>query len=172
MTVLPLSTRYEVNSVVERLAADSEFFDPQDAKDLIRLIPIQRARWFGGGLGWSSTGNSSSGVAAGVGDVSVDDGKSKGYIGTDEGGHRIGGYRILHTPGLVEVSLMWSETSEKDGQVFQVHYNQLTKQPEHMDISYQATLSLGPLLFSLRRWRRWKTPDPSAKPTSHPGDQA
>jgi len=158
MTALPMQMRYEINNVVQRLAADGDTFEPQDAADLIRLVPVTPYKWWGGGIDWTLPGGSSTGTAAGIGDVSIRNEDRKGYVGTAPGGHRVGGYRIEHNPGRVLVALMWADTKDEDGQKFILNYDPKTNRATRMEIAYMAGFKIGLLLTKWERWRRWKTP--------------
>ncbi|WP_262273445.1 hypothetical protein [Microvirga yunnanensis] len=74
--------------------------------------------------------------------------------------HRIGGYVVTHTPGHLEIELMWAETrADQTGQSCALIYDVRTKEPEEMRIAVQKSLSMLFITFHFVSFIPWKTPE-------------
>jgi hypothetical protein len=76
--------------------------------------------------------------------------------------HRIGGYVVTHTPGHLDIELMWAETrADRTGQSCSLIYDVGTKELEEMRIAVQKSLTVLFITFNYISTVPWKTPGTS-----------
>jgi hypothetical protein len=154
--------RLLLSALADRLIfGDPQTFDPEDAQELIRLMPHVR-RWhsfFTDYLPVFSSkvklpGSASAGFAAGVGQVSMKgEGRSFEY---DSRGRRIvrAGQWKLHRKGYsIQIEQVMSDDMD-EGRTAMLDF--FPGQPMEMMILRQVTLSIGPLHIGFARFRPWK----------------
>jgi len=156
-------TRLEVNAIIDRLVADSSTFSRSDARRLINLIPVTpRPRFSLKGI-FQGGRSGFRGHAAGLGDVELKEEANEKKITLNiPVSHKIGGYVVTHTPGAVNIELMWAESKEdQSGQSCILVYDVATKQPKEMRIAAQKTLPLLFLIIKYISYIPWKRPNPA-----------
>lgn len=157
---LTLENRLGLNALLDRLVADGDSFSRADAEALISQLPLSRkpsvvqvsGRWRG------TTRHD--GYAAGHGRVTLDDTRERSLELGQDNCWRIGGYKVEHRPGIIEIALMWSDTMEvADGQVCRLMYDRRSGQPSAMYLARDLSFSMGALHVTY--WRVfdfWKRP--------------
>lgn len=76
--------------------------------------------------------------------------------------HKISGYVVTHTPGSINIELMWAETKADQTELScLLLYDDLTKEPEELRIAAQKSLSLLFLTFNYVSYVHWKQPGPT-----------
>ncbi|WP_262271925.1 hypothetical protein [Microvirga yunnanensis] len=158
---LPLEARLEAHALLDRLTMDGQTFSPEDARRLIAVIPVTPRRRFSFTGLFQSRGPGFRGRAPGVGDVQLDgEGREKRVSWNAAPVHRIGGYLVTHTPGQIEIELLWIATREDlSGQSCQMLYDTETGEPRAMEISVQRTLTLLFVRLAYVTYVLWKMPE-------------
>jgi hypothetical protein len=157
---LDVAARLEVHAILDRLVQEGETFSRDDALRLIGLIPVTPRRRFSFTGVFKSRGPGFRGQATGIGDVEVDgEGWEKQVSWNAPSVHRIGGYRVTHTPGQIAIELMWAETrEEQSGQSCLLLYDPATGEPREMQIAVQRTLTLLFIRLAYVTYVPWKKP--------------
>ncbi|WP_404378619.1 hypothetical protein [Caenispirillum salinarum] len=148
----------EAHAILDRLLDDaSDVFDRADAARLVGLIPAERrSRWWPTFefLGrWS--GGATRGAAAGVGDVSLEDGEQA--VEFTAGGDvlwRIGGYKVTHRHGILTITQMMRED---DGPECHLRYRGQAD-PHVLEIVVDRAVRFGPVTFTVGLPQVWKRP--------------
>jgi hypothetical protein len=157
---LDLTDRLEAHALLDRLVADGPTFPAGDARRLIDLIPVAPSSRisFRGVFTGHSPGTK--GHAAGIGDVALEkEAKQTTFTLNVPASHRVGGYVVTHTPGHLEIELMWAETkADKTGQSCCLVYDVGTKEPQEMRIAVQKSLTVLFITFNYISTIPWKTP--------------
>lgn len=159
MADIPMQTRLTLNALLDRLVADGDVFDRADAQELINLLPLSpRSSPFQFLLSW--TGSSTRrGAAPGHGDVSIKDEEDKSFALGRDRRWRIGGYKVGHEPGAIEIARMWDDTRiGVDEKICRLIYDYGSRLPQAMELSRERPFALGPLVFISRTFDLWKTP--------------
>jgi hypothetical protein len=74
--------------------------------------------------------------------------------------HKIGGYLVTHTPGNLDIELMWAETrADRTAQSCSLVYDISTKEPEEMRIAVQKSVTMLFITFNYISLIPWKIPD-------------
>ncbi len=133
----PTESHRKIMDVIARLTADGDTFEPQDAADLIALVPVTPRRW---------------GLRFVLDDQRTGDARVVGAAY----GRRIADYEIDHNPGQVKINLARKAAGFEAGQGFLLRYDRTTGRAVRLDRSHWSNLQI--LQMSLRRWRPWKTP--------------
>src|SRR3954471_11734156 len=128
---LDLSARLEAHALLDRLVADGPTFPAGDARRLIDLIPVAPSSRISFTGVFRSHGPGVKGHAAAIGDVTLEgEAKQKTLTLNLPTSHRVGGYLVTHTPGHVEIELMWAETrADWTGQSCALVYDVSSKEP-------------------------------------------
>ncbi|MCF4127198.1 hypothetical protein [Methylobacterium sp. SyP6R] len=157
---LSLADRLEANAILDRLVAEEPTFPDEDARRLIALVPVRKARRLTLNLGLQRPGTKSRGHAAGHGDVELEEpGETTTWSSDSRPVLRIGGYEVTHVPGTIEIALLWSETRlDRSGQSCTLSYDIVTGTPREMRIARQATIGFFGLHVATVRYVPWKTP--------------
>lgn len=161
MTEIPISDRYEINAIVERLVGDESNFAIEDARNLIRLTPPTKRAWIEASLSWTGRSSRTSGYSPGVGNVDQKGDEQTKTVKFGEAAHRIGGYKIKHQPGHIDIALMWAETNPfDDDQRARLRYDTATREPIDLQISVTTNLKVPGigLLIKIGRFVHWKSP--------------
>ncbi len=155
-----VEARLEAHALLDRLTRDGPTFSREDARLLIALIPVAPRRRFSFSGVFKSRGPGFRGQAAGIGDVETDEeGREKQVSWNAPSVHRIGGYRVTHTPGQIGIDLLWIATREDlSGQSCQLLYDTESGEPQAMEISVQRTLTLLVIRLAYISYVPWKTP--------------
>ncbi|SCZ12727.1 hypothetical protein [Microvirga guangxiensis] len=157
---IKLNARLEAHAILDRLVADGPTFSLEDACRLIDLIPIApRSRFsFTGAL--RKRGPGAKGHAAGIGDVNLEgETEQTTFTLNAPASYRIGGYVVTHTPGHLDIELMWAETqADRTGQACSLIYDVSTSKPEEMRIAVQKSLTVLFVTFNYISFVPWKTP--------------
>jgi hypothetical protein len=67
---------------------------------------------------------------------------------------------VTHTPGHVDIELMWAETwADRTGQSCALVYDASTKEPMEMRIAVQKSLTMLFITFHFVSYIPWKTPE-------------
>ncbi|MGY2051414.1 hypothetical protein [Methylobacterium sp. JK268] len=158
---LSLADRLECNAILDRLVADEPTFAEDDARRLIRLLPLRPRRRLSLNLDLMLPGSTSRGYAAGHGDVALDEEGVRKSWSTDAVPHKIGGYEVTHEPGVITIKLMWAETRlDLTSQSCQLLYDRLTGRPREMRLARQVSFRLLIIQFAYVRYEPWKLPGP------------
>jgi len=73
--------------------------------------------------------------------------------------HRIGGYVVTHTPGCLDIELMWAGTrTDRTGQLCSLIYDITTKEPQEMRLAVQKSLTVLFITFNYVSLIPWKIP--------------
>lgn len=148
--MLTINERFEINAAIERLLADGAAFDPGDAGLLIEKVPLSRKR---NEISFRYEDHTPDkgveGFASGLGNVRIDAGKPRvKEIGLLPDVIRVGGYKILHRPGKLQVELMWADTNidlatgtKQDRSVILL-YDRLSKRPRVLTRAVSRPLRL------------------------------
>lgn len=160
MVRISLEDRLAINSLVDTLVADGDRFDAGQASQLIAKLPLSpRSSPFGFTAKVSGEGTSQ-GYAAGIGDTSVAGEETKTFTAGTDRRWRIGGYKLEHKPGLIEISLLWEDTFEEStGKVCRLTYEPTSRKPVGMFLARDLSVSIGPLHLTYGRvFDPWKRP--------------
>ncbi|MBJ6126033.1 hypothetical protein [Microvirga splendida] len=158
-----VQTRLEANAILDRLVADGSTFLRNDARRLIELIPVtQPSRFALKGI-FKGPRPSIRGHSPGHGDVELkEEAKEKKITLNVPASHKIGGYVVIHTPGSINIELMWAETkADQTGLSCLLVYDGPTKEPEELRIAAQRSLSLLFLTLNYVSYVPWKQPGPT-----------
>jgi hypothetical protein len=155
-----VQTRLEANAILDRLVADGSTFSRNDARRLIDLIPVAPSSRFSFKGIFKGSGSSLRGHAAGLGDVELNgEAKEKTLTFNVPTSHKIGGYVVTHTPGSINIELMWAETkADQTGLSCLLVYDGQTNEPEELRIAAQESLSLLIFTFNYVSYVAWKKP--------------
>jgi hypothetical protein len=158
---LDLSARLEAHALLDRLVADGPTFPAGDARRLIDLIPVAPSSRISFTGVFRSRGPNAKGHAAAIGDVTLEgNAKQKTLTLNLPTSHRVGGYLVTHTPGHVEIELMWAETrADWTGQSCALVYDVSSKEPTEMRIAVQKSLTILFVTFAYISFFPWKTPE-------------
>jgi hypothetical protein len=158
---LDLSARLEAHAILDRLVAKGLTFSTGDARRLIDLVPVAPSSRISFTGIFRSREPGAKGHAAGIGDVNLEgEAKQTTLTLNVPASHRIGGYVVTHTPGHVDIELMWAETrADQTGQSCALIYDVRTKEPEEMRIAVQKSLSMLFITFHFVSFIPWKTPE-------------
>lgn len=166
-------TRMHANALLDQLLADDETtFPVKTAQELIDIIPSkERKRAFSLSIQQDNE-QSVTGYAEGIGNVNFTEEKKKeielASFGKKGGQFilwRIGGYKVIHTPGEIKIYHMWDGDFSRPN--LSTHallsYIHKTKMPKNLYLSYVdkknlrlfgITLTVGNIIS----YRKWKTP--------------
>jgi hypothetical protein len=155
-----VQTRLEANAILDRLVTDGSTFPRNDARRLIELIPVTPPSRFAFKGIFKGPGSSLRGHSPGLGDVDLKgEAKEKTVALNVPASHRIGGYVVTHTPGSINIELMWAETkADQTGLSCLLVYDGLTNEPEELRIATQKSLSLLIFTFNYVSYVAWKKP--------------
>jgi hypothetical protein len=158
---LDLNARLEAHAILDRLVADGPTFPAGDARRLIDLIPVAPSSRISFTGVFKSRAPGVKGHAAGIGDVNLEgEAKQKTLTLNVPASHRIGGYMLTHTPGHLDIELMWAGTrADQTGQSCALVYDVGTKEPEEMRIAVQKSLTMLFITFHFVSYIPWKTPE-------------
>ncbi|WP_230533244.1 hypothetical protein [Microvirga roseola] len=139
-----IHARLEAHAIIDRLVMDGPTFPIDDARRLIDLIPVAPSSRISFKGSFRSRGSGFKGHAAGVGNVEMDEeAKEKTFTLNVPASHKIGGYVGTHTPGSVDIELMWAETrADRTGQSCSLIYEASTGEPQEMLLAVQKSLAL------------------------------
>ncbi|MBO1909661.1 hypothetical protein J4G37_33285 [Microvirga sp. 3-52] len=100
------------------------------------------------------------GHSPGLGDVELkEEAKEKKFTLNVPASHKIGGYVVTHTPGSINIELMWAETKmDQTGLSCLLVYDGASKEPKELRIAAQRSLSLLFLTFNYISYVPWKHP--------------
>jgi hypothetical protein len=158
---IDLNARLEAHAILDRLLADGPTFPTKEARRLIDLIPVApRSRISFTGV-FIRRGPGAKGHAAGIGDISLEgEEKQSTFTLNVPASHRIGGYVVTHTPGHLDIELMWAETrANRTGQSCSLIYDISTREPQEMRIAVQKSLTVLFITFNYISTIPWKTPE-------------
>jgi hypothetical protein len=158
---IDLNARLEAHAILDRLVADGPTFPVEDARRLIGLIPVApNSRISFTGI-FRKRGSGAKGHAAGVGDVNLDgEAEQTTFTLNVPTSHRIGGYVVTHTPGHLDIELLWAETRvDRTGQSCSLIYDFSTKEPQEMRIAMQKSLTVLFITFNYISLVPWKIPE-------------
>jgi hypothetical protein len=152
--------RLEANAILDRLVTDGSTFPRNDARRLIELIPVTPSSRFAFKGIFKGASSRIRGHSPGLGDVELNkEAKEKRIVLNVPASHLIGGYVVTHTPGSINIELMWAETkADQTGLSCLLMYDDLTKEPEELRIAAQKSLSLLFLTFNYVSYVPWKKP--------------
>lgn len=156
--------RFLITAIVDRLIYDDETtFAADDARTLLSLLPRGRSPRFELGLRGKMSGGSTRGVAAGHGDVQIDDkDRSFSYSTSSDLHTRAGQWKLIwigrRTGQFVEIEQVMADVTE-EGRGALIRYDR-TGTPLGMDIRIERSFRLlwSPIVVSVPGWRPWKTP--------------
>jgi hypothetical protein len=155
-----VQTRLEANAILDRLVADESTFSRDDARRLIELIPVTPSSRFSFKGIFKGPGSSVRGHAPGHGEIALNaETKEKTITLNVPASHRIGGYVVTHTPGSINIELMWAGTkADQTGLSCLLTYDGPTNEPEELRIAAQKSLSLLIFTFNYVFYVPWKKP--------------
>jgi hypothetical protein len=160
---MDVQARLEANAILDRLVADGQTFARHDARRLIELIPVTPSSRFSFKGIFKGPGSSVRGQTPGLGNIELqEESKEKSITLNVPASHRIGGYVVTHTPGSIDIELMWAETKmDQTGLSCLLVYHSTSKEPEELRIAAQKSLSLLFLTFNYVSYIPWKQPEPA-----------
>jgi hypothetical protein len=156
-----VAERLEANAILDRLLDEEgpATFSVADAQRLIVLLPVTGRNWFGIEANWRSSGSATSGLAAGgLGEVSADDVREGSFKLGPGNELRIGGYKLHHWPGTIEIDHLWGDTREIEDQRQAVLRYKRPATPIVLELLVPKCFRLGPLSISKLVAQPWKTP--------------
>jgi hypothetical protein len=155
-----VQTRLEANAILDRVVTDGSTFPRNDARRLIELIPVTPPSRFAFEGIFKGLGSSIRGHSPGLGDVELkEEAKEKKITLNVPASHKIGGYVVTHTPGSINIELMWAETKmDQTGLSCLLVYDGASKEPKELRIAAQRSLSLLFLTFNYVSYVPWKHP--------------
>jgi hypothetical protein len=158
---IDLNSRLEAHAILGRLVADGPTFPAGDARRLIDLIPMAPGSRISFTGVFRRRGPGTKGHAAGIGDVNLEgEAKQTTFTLNVPTSHRIGGYVVTHTPGHLDIELIWAETrTDRTGQGCSLIYDVGTKVPEETRIAVQKSLTVLFITFNYISLVPWKTPE-------------
>jgi hypothetical protein len=158
---LDLNARLEAHAILDRLVADGPTFPAGDARRLIDLIPVAPSSRISFTGVFKSRGPGVKGHAAGIGDVNLEgEAKQTTLTLNVPTSHRIGGYMVTHTPGNLDIELMWVETrADRTAQSCSLVYDVSTREPKEMRIAVQKSVTMLFITFNYISFIPWKTPE-------------
>ena len=157
--------RFVIAAVVDRLIYDNDnTFSTTDARALLDALPRKPSPWIQLGVAGKMSGGSSSGFAAGVGDVQIKDdrGRQFQFSTGDDAYTRAGQWKLLwigkRTRQYVEIEQVMADATE-DGRGALISY-EADGTPIRMDIRFNRSFRLfwSPLVVMFPGWKPWKTP--------------
>jgi hypothetical protein len=158
---MEIHTRLEAHAIIDRLVTDDPTFSADDARRLIELIPVAPSTRISFKGSFKSRGSGFKGHAAGIGDVEMKgEAKEKTFTLNLPASHKIGAYVVTHTPGSVDIELMWGETRvDHTGQSCSLIYDASTGEPREMRIAVQKSLTILFITFNFVSLVPWKKPE-------------
>ncbi len=158
---MDIHQRLEAHAIIDRLVMDGPTFAADDARRLIDLVPVAPSSRISFKGSFRGRGPGFKGHAAGVGDVEMKgEAKEKTLTLNVPTSHRIGGYVVTHTPGAVDIELMWGETrADQSGQSCSLIYDVSTGEPQEMRLAAQKSLTLLFITFNYVSFIPWKKPE-------------
>jgi hypothetical protein len=135
-----IADRFKANAIIEEITSSKdEFFNAERARELIGLIPVQRVPFFTFEFNSVSHLKGSEGYSPGVGNIPFDGEANRKHVAWNGiKVERIGGYKLEHTPGELEISLMWVDSVEnKTGYKCRLNYNEASKEPTQLKLFSQ-----------------------------------
>jgi hypothetical protein len=166
--------RLMLAALVDRLIYDSEtHFEPDDARQLLDLMPRVRSPWFELGVKGKLSGGSKRGFAAGVGDVKIEDKERQfDYSSANDAYTRAGQWKLLwlskRRQQFVEIEQVMADATD-DGKGARVNYT-ADGTPLSMDIRVNHSFRLfwSPVIVVFPGWADWKSPARSAISSTMP----
>ncbi|CAH1672496.1 MULTISPECIES: hypothetical protein [unclassified Chelatococcus] len=156
MVNLPITDRLQINAILDRMLGEADVFALEDGRQLARLVPFTSRSSIILNATTTETGSGITGHAPGIGNV-TDDRKEEKTVTWGDRRLRVGGYKLTHKAGEILIGRMWDHT-EEDPREALFRYNPLSGEPIALDISYQASIGLGPLKVGFTRFTLWKKP--------------
>jgi hypothetical protein len=158
---IDLNARLEAHAILDRLVAGGPTFSAADARRLIGLIPVAPSSRISFTGIFKRPGPGIKGHAAGLGDVNLEgEAKQSTFTLNVPASHRIGGYVVTHTPGHLDIELMWAETkADQTSQSCSLTYDFSTKEPTEMRIAVQKSLTVLFVTFNYISFIPWKSPE-------------
>jgi hypothetical protein len=158
--------RFIIAATVDRLIyGDDTTFRSDDARLLLDSLPRKPSPWIQLGLAGKMSGGSSRGFAAGVGDVSIKDGKDRQFQYNTGGDAytRAGQWKLMwigkRTRQYVEIEQVMADATD-DGRGALIFY-EADGTPIRMDIRFNRSFRLfwSPVVIMFPGWKAWKTPE-------------
>lgn len=145
-----VNDRMRANAIVEELTEFSTaFFNAAAARELIALIPVKKHNGITIIFSTSSKNDRGSAYSPGVGNIPLGEEDTKRDITINEQKKwRVGGYKVSHTPGCVEIREFWADTKEMENRrACMLIYNKKTGEPKQiralMGKNYFGLISIG-----------------------------
>lgn len=156
-----VQTRLEANAILDRLVADGSTFSRDDARRLIELIPVTPSSRFSFKGIFKGPGSNVRGHSPGHGEIALyEEAKEKTITLNVPASHKIGGYVVTHTPGSINIRLMWAETkADQAGLSCLLVYDALINEPQELRIAAQRSLSLLFVTLNYISYVPWKRPE-------------
>jgi hypothetical protein len=162
-TAVSGSDRVTLSALADRLVyGNPETFDPEDARELARLLPVPKRRHFLSGrlpgliVRGSFPSMSGSGFAAGVGNVSLR-GEDISFDFDSRGRRliRAGQWKIYRYPSAIGIEQVMADDCD-DARATLLEFRR--GEPTRMLLLVQAELSIGPIGIGFGRFTPWKVP--------------
>jgi hypothetical protein len=155
--------RLLLSAIADRLIfGDAQTFSSDDAQELARLLPVMPGPSFLSRLlpditaKGSLPGRSTSGSAAGVGNISINDDNFS--FDVDSRGRRVvraGQWKMIRTGSAIEIEQVMADDGD-DGRTARVEFRR--EEPVRMCLLMMTEVNIGPLSFARGRFRHWKMP--------------
>lgn len=161
---LNIDDRMVLAATVDRLIyGDPDTFRRDDARALLDLARLRKSSWlpFDLDVRWRSSGGKSEGVAAGVGNVEIEDGERNRSVSTSAGRTlRVGQWKLRSNVGpigrLRGLEIIRIEKVMGDDEVAEIHY--WRRRPLSMYAYEFDTVILGSIELVSVRMVPWKEP--------------
>ena len=157
--------RFLIAATVDRLIyGDEAMFSAEDARVLLDQLPRKSSPWIQLGIAGKTSGGSSRGFAAGVGDVRIEDNKQRQfqYNSADDAYTRAGQWKLMWVGKrgrqFVEIEQVMTDATD-EGRGALICYA-ADGQPLRMDIRFNRSFRLfwSPVVFVIPGWKPWKVP--------------
>ena len=160
----PPIDRFVLAATVDRLIYDSDTsFNVDDATTLLNALPRGRTPWIELGLRGKFSGGSTRGMAAGVGNIQMDDKERQfDYSTSTDRTVRVGQWKLLwigrRRAQFVEIEQVMADVTD-EGRGALLRYDP-TGRPLGMEIRVNRSYRLfwSPIVIMIPGWQPWKTP--------------
>lgn len=153
------ATRLRINAILDTLVSDGSTFPATAAADLIRLLPLsQKSSAVQAEVKWSGDSSATGSVTA-SGPSSINSNQDREIRMGADNRDRIGGYRVEHSPGRIDIALMWGDIGPERKPTARLVYDRRTQSPIRMLLSRDHYFRLG--MVKVTYWRSfnaWKLP--------------
>lgn len=156
---------FEINALIEDITDPSATtFDPEKARRLVALIPAQKQPLFSLSHRYNRKASDTTGYVPGIGTMTFGGGKSPVTIQYGPPVvQRIGGYKITHSPGSMNIALLWADTQQdQTGQSCVLRYRVRNGKPIVLKAAQSMGFRVGDEDIAFTYYKAWKYPAANA----------